>query len=171
MIDEEIILVDSMISGVAVTTSDTNDRPATLTDRLNLLFDVVRNPDTGKPYSNREVANVLPVKVTGQYIHALRQGNADNPAAKLLVALARFFVVDPMYLLEGDTPETAGPVNRIHQQLAELRTMRDAGVAAIAMRAFELDDQGKQFAQTLLDQLVELQRSRGTSSNGDPAEQ
>jgi transcriptional regulator with XRE-family HTH domain len=73
-------------------------------DRLNRLFDSVYPPG-GYPYSSAAV--VAGVRETGTpmsapYLSQLRSGKRDNPSAATMVALAKFFGVDPAYFTDDE---------------------------------------------------------------------
>ena len=109
---------------------------ASLADRLNHLFEVVRPAGRRKPYSNPEVARAVSdkgdVQISPQYLWALRNGSRDNPTVKQLEALAVFFGVPPAYFFSDERAA------EIDEQLALLAAARDADVREIMQRSSTL---------------------------------
>jgi transcriptional regulator with XRE-family HTH domain len=115
---------------------DGSERRATLADRLNHLFAVVRPAGRSRPFSNPEVARAVSgngeVQISPQYLWALRNGSRDNPTVKQLEALATFFGVPPAYFLSDER------ASDIDEQLALLAAARDADVREILQRSSTL---------------------------------
>ncbi|KQV21656.1 MULTISPECIES: helix-turn-helix domain-containing protein [unclassified Kitasatospora] len=112
---------------------------ATLADRIDRLFAVVRGPDR-EPYSNEEVARACR-EATGEsfsatYLWQLRTGRRDNPTKRHLEALAQFFQVPPAYFFDDEQSA------RIAEELQLLGALRDAGVRDVALRAVSLSPEG-----------------------------
>ncbi len=109
-----------------------------LAEKINQLFDAVHPPDRG-PYSNNEVEDHLlktreqGPTISANYLRYLRRAERTNPGAQQLRAIARFFDIDPGYLLTEDEK-----TERMHQQLQTLAG-RSAAVEGIATRAASLD--------------------------------
>ncbi|WP_457029011.1 XRE family transcriptional regulator [Kitasatospora sp. P5_F3] len=112
---------------------------ATLADRIDRLFEVVRGPDR-EPYRNEEVARACR-EATGEtfsatYLWQLRTGRRDNPTKRHLEALAQFFQVPPAYFFDDEQSA------RIAEELQLLGALRDAGVRDVALRAVSLSPEG-----------------------------
>src|SRR3954466_15817155 len=109
------------------------DRPASLADRLDLLFRTVPPADRG-PYSNKEVAAAIRERggsISDVYIWQLRTGRRTNPTKDHLEALAEFFDVDPAYFFDRRQSE------EIRRDLLALRAMRNLKVRKVAARLSE----------------------------------
>lgn len=131
---------------------------ATLADRLNHLFTVVRPAGRSRPYSNPEVARAVSekgdVQISPQYLWALRNGSRDNPTLKQLESLAAFFGVPPAYFLSDERAAD------IDEQLAVLAAARDADVREIMQRSSTLSGADR------LAVLRIIQRLSGEESSG-----
>jgi transcriptional regulator with XRE-family HTH domain len=126
--------------------------PLTLAEKLNTLFDTVRD-ERGREFSNQRVAAA--VGVSDAYIGYLRRGERTNPTKANLEALARFFGVTPDYFFDSSTAE------RVAEQLRELRLLsrlRDAGALKVAMRLGGLSPGSLEAVAAMVDKLRELER-------------
>ena len=72
--------------------------------RLEHLFEVVRNPKTGEPYTNAEVARMTLGDLSGEDVERIRTGAISNPSVGQVAALAGVFGVEPSYLLDRGEP-------------------------------------------------------------------
>ena len=97
------------------------------------------------------------VAISHTYIWQLRTGRRDNPTVQHLTALATYFGVPVAYFLDDEQ------TRRIDAQLALLRTIRDAGVTEIALRAADISPAGR-------DRISELIRMVWESERGQPAD-
>jgi transcriptional regulator with XRE-family HTH domain len=92
------------------------------------------------------------VPISHTYIWQLRTGRRDNPTVQHLTALATFFGVPVAYFVDEDHSR------RIDGQLDLLRTLRDAGVAEIAMRAADVSPRGRETISELIRKVWESER-------------
>jgi|SRR5215203_3349792 len=67
--------------------------------RLEHLFEVVRDPKTGKPYTNAEVARMT-LGDLSEEVDKIRTGAIIDPSVGQVAALASVFGVEPSYLLD-----------------------------------------------------------------------
>jgi transcriptional regulator with XRE-family HTH domain len=109
-----------------------------LAQRLNHLFTTVHPAGRG-PYTLREVADAINHEagetiISASYLSQLRAGQRREPSHSRLVAIARFFSVDIDYFSAQVSAEDA------RRQTEVLTAMGDAGVRAIALRAYGLSD-------------------------------
>ncbi|MFF4709700.1 XRE family transcriptional regulator [Streptomyces sp. NPDC001288] len=132
-----------------------------LADRIEHLFQTVRRPDR-TPYSNEEVARCCR-ELTGEsfsttYLWQLRTGRRDNPTKRHLEALASFFEVPVAYFFDDDD-------GLVHEEVALLSAMKDAGVRDVALRAVGLSADGLGTVRDLIDAIArrEAERRRPTS--------
>jgi transcriptional regulator with XRE-family HTH domain len=94
------------------------------------------------------------VSISHTYIWQLRTGKRDNPTVQHLTALARFFGVPVAYFLDDEQ------TRRVDGQLELLRTLRDAGVTEIALRAADVSPRGRDTINELIRKVWESERRR-----------
>jgi len=76
--------------------------------RLEHLFAVVKNPKTGEPYTNAEVARLSAGDLTEEEVGGIRAGKVTDPSVGQVAALAAAFGVSPSYLLDrGKNPHSS----------------------------------------------------------------
>src|SRR5215204_4740379 len=75
-----------------------------LTGRLEHLFDAIRNPKTGEPYTNAEVARMSAGELTEQEVEGIRTGKILDSTVGQAAALAAVFGVEPSYLVDRKAP-------------------------------------------------------------------
>jgi transcriptional regulator with XRE-family HTH domain len=73
-----------------------------ISGKVEHLFDAVRNPKTGEPYTNAEVARMTLGDLSEDDIEGIRTGAVGDPTVGQVVALAGVFGVEPSYLLDRD---------------------------------------------------------------------
>ena len=113
-------------------------RENVLAQRLNRLFATVHPAGRG-PWTLREVADAINSEagetiISASYLSQLRAGQRREPSHSRLAAIARFFGVDVDYFSPQVSAEDAA------RQAEVLTAMRDAGVRAIALRAYGLSE-------------------------------
>jgi transcriptional regulator with XRE-family HTH domain len=90
--------------------------------RVEHLFDAVRNPNTGEPYTNAEVARMTMGDLSEEHVEGIRTGSVGDPTVGQVAALASVFGVEPSYLLDrGEAPLDAGLVESLRDE-----TIREA---------------------------------------------
>jgi transcriptional regulator with XRE-family HTH domain len=72
--------------------------------RLEHIFEVVRNPKTGEPYTNAEVARMTLGDLSEEDVERIRTGAISDPSVRQVAALASVFGVEPSYLLDRGQP-------------------------------------------------------------------
>jgi transcriptional regulator with XRE-family HTH domain len=153
------------VAGVEMSEDYDYERQAAqrLAEKINKLFEAVHPPDRG-PYSNNEVEDYLMKTkdlgptISANYLRYLRRAERMNPGAQQLRAIARFFDVDPGYLLTEDEK-----TQQMHEQLHKLALLRNATVHGIATRAASLDPA----TQKWLLQMVDTMPSREEGTRRD----
>src|SRR5215211_5891151 len=100
--------------------------------RLEHLFEVVRNPKTGEPYTNAEVARMMLGDLSGEDVERIRTGAIINPSVGQVAALAGVFGVEPSYLLERGEPTL------LDEKLVQ--ALRDEDVRDITRESSRLPD-------------------------------
>jgi transcriptional regulator with XRE-family HTH domain len=79
------------------------DDDRSLAGRIEHLFDAFRNPNTGEPYTNVEVARMTLWELSEENIEGLRTGAIADPTVGQVAAMAGVFGVEPSYLVDrGD---------------------------------------------------------------------
>ena len=72
--------------------------------RLEHVFEVVRNPSTGEPYTNAEVARMTLGDLSEEDVEKIRSGAVSDPSVGQIAALASVFGVEISYLLDRGEP-------------------------------------------------------------------
>jgi hypothetical protein len=72
--------------------------------RVEHLFDVARNPKTGEPYTNAEVARMTLGDLAKEDVEGIRTGAIADPTVGQVAAIAGVFGVEPSYLLVRGEP-------------------------------------------------------------------
>src|ERR687897_2685475 len=90
--------------------------------RLEHLFEVVRNPKTGEPYTNAEVAHMTLGDLSQEDVEGIRTGAIGDPTVSQAAALAGVFGVEPSYLLDRGEP----PFDRELVEALRNTTVREA---------------------------------------------
>jgi transcriptional regulator with XRE-family HTH domain len=75
-----------------------------LAARVGHLFEVVRHPKTGEPYTNAEVARMSAGVLTEEEVQGIRTGAIPDPTVSQVAALAAAFGVEPSYLVDRKEP-------------------------------------------------------------------
>jgi transcriptional regulator with XRE-family HTH domain len=128
-------------------------RPRPLHERLQHLFDTVRNPTTDRPYTLREIAErvrELGVDVSHAYLNYLVRGERTNPSLDLVQALSKIFGVSPMYFFDDELAQ------RVDEQLTTLYAMRDLQTAMEDPDVPVLAVRARGLSRESLAQLLEL---------------
>jgi transcriptional regulator with XRE-family HTH domain len=100
--------------------------------RLEHLFEVVRNPKTGEPYTNAEVARMTLGDLSEEDVHKIRTGALGDPSVGQVAALASVFGVEPSYFLDR------GGSSLLDKELVQ--ALRDEDVRDITRESSRLPD-------------------------------
>jgi transcriptional regulator with XRE-family HTH domain len=100
--------------------------------RLEHMFEVVRNPKTGEPYTNAEVAHMTLGDLSEETVEKIRTGAVSDPTVGQVVALASVFGVEPSYLLDRGEPSL------LDEELVQ--ALRDEVVRDITRESSRLPD-------------------------------
>jgi transcriptional regulator with XRE-family HTH domain len=103
-----------------------------LAGRLEHLFEVVRNPKTGEPYTNAEVARMTLGDLSEEDVEKIRTGAINDPTVSQIAALASVFGVEPSYLLDREEPSL------LDEELVQ--ALRDEDVRDITRESSRLPD-------------------------------
>jgi transcriptional regulator with XRE-family HTH domain len=100
--------------------------------RLGHLFEVIRNPKTGEPYTNGEVARMTLGDLSEEDVERIRTGVISDPTVGQVAALASVFGVEPSYLLDRGKPSL------LDEELVQ--ALRDKDVRDITRESSRLPD-------------------------------
>jgi transcriptional regulator with XRE-family HTH domain len=130
---------------------------SSIAGKLDRLFRQVRGAGQSE-VSYMAVAEAIRerqgIAISHTYIWQLRTGRRDNPTIQHLRGLAAFFGVPVAYFLDDD--ET----RKIDGQLELLRTLRDAQVTEIALRAADVSPSSRDTIGELVRKVWELEQRR-----------
>ena len=125
--------------------------------RLDPLFRRVSDAARAEP-SYMAVAEAIRrdqgVPISHTYIWQLRTGRRDNPTVQHLTALAVYFGVPVAYFLDDEHAA------RIDGQLDLLRTLSDAGVTELALRAADVSPAARATISELIRKVWESEREQ-----------
>jgi ESX-1-secreted protein regulator len=126
-----------------------------IAERLDRLFRQIGAAGGPEP-SYMAVAEAIRarqgVPISHTYIWQLRTGRRDNPTVQHLTALATYFGVPVAYFLDDEQTE------RVDAQLDLLRTLRDAGVTELALRAADVSPRGRETISELIRKVWESEQ-------------
>jgi len=142
-----------------VSTGD--DRPDSLADKLNYLFEHTVLPGESPP-SNRQVAAAINEAageqiISHSYISLLRNGHRDNPTFRQLEALAQYFDVSPAYFHSDDI--TA----QVVEGLRFLTSLHTGDISTLAPRGARADGLSAEMLAYVNEVMAEIKQ------NGLPA--
>jgi transcriptional regulator with XRE-family HTH domain len=127
--------------------------------RLDLLFRTVTKKG-GKEHSYREIEEQAGGVVSSTTIWKLRTGQTQNPSLKTLQALGTAFQVPVSFFFDEDVaPEDVSKYRH--------RYRSEQMVGQIALRSYDLDDEGK---QAVLDMITWVRKAQGLEDNGEEEE-
>lgn len=109
---------------------------ASLAQKLDFLFEVVRPVGEDRRYSQREIVaaiNAAGFPMSNSHMSELRRGTKDNPTKQVMDGIAHAFGVRAAYLM--DDPKA---VDEVEAELELRSAQRDAEVVDIAFRAAAL---------------------------------
>jgi hypothetical protein len=99
---------------------------------LEHVFGVVRNPKTGEPYTNAEIARMTLGDLSEEDVERIRTGAIGDPTMGQVAALASVFGVEPSYLLDRAEPPL------LDEELVQ--ELRDKAVRDITRESLQLPD-------------------------------
>jgi hypothetical protein len=118
--------------------------------RVEHLFEVVKNPKTGEPYTNAEVARMSAGEITEE-VEGIRTGKIADTTVGLVAALAAVFGVPPSYLMDRGT-ET-----EVLDEEA-LKALADRTVSAILKESARLPEREKRIVLGIVRQFSDQLR-------------
>jgi transcriptional regulator with XRE-family HTH domain len=128
-------------------------KTSNIADRLNHLFEVIKNERTGEPYTNADVARMSLGDLTEEDVRGIRTGELKNPTVTQVVALAEAFGVHPSYFLEtGKQPALLGE--------QEINALGDRKARAILNESLGLSDREKDMVLDMIQHLNRLHDPR-----------
>jgi transcriptional regulator with XRE-family HTH domain len=121
--------------------------------RLEHLFEVVRNPKTGEPYTNAEVARMTLGDLSEEDVERIRTGVISDPTVGQVAALAGVFGVEPSYFLDHESPPL------LDQELVQ--ALRDEDVRDITRESSRLPDRERQLVLGIVRQFRDQKAAPG----------
>jgi hypothetical protein len=115
-----------------------------LSGRLEHVFEVVRNPKTGEPYTNAEVARMTLGDLSEEEVERIRTGAVSDPTVGQVAALASVFGVEPSYLLDWGEPSL------LDKELVQ--ALRDEDVRDITRESSRLPDRERRLVLGIVQQ-------------------
>lgn len=120
--------------------------PGALAKNLNLLFEVLTNERTGKPYTEAEVAAASEGELTEQDVRAIREGQIDDLRGAQYLALSKVFGIDINYWYQG-----TGSYGNLSE--TDLRALVDAKTHTILNKVYGSPERQKDVILHLLEQM------------------
>jgi transcriptional regulator with XRE-family HTH domain len=121
--------------------------------RLEHVFEVVRNPKTGEPYANGEVARMTLGDLSEEEVERIRTGAISDPSVGQVAALASVFGVEASYLLDRGEPPL------LDEELVQ--ALRDEDVRDITRESSRLPDRERQLVLGIVRQIRNQKASSG----------
>jgi transcriptional regulator with XRE-family HTH domain len=107
-----------------------------ISSRLEHFFEAIRNPKSGEPYTNAEVARISAGDLTEAEVEGIRGGEIGDPLVSHVVALAAAFGIPPSCLLDrGREPAV------LHEEVLE--ALADETAGAILKESARLPEREK----------------------------
>jgi transcriptional regulator with XRE-family HTH domain len=125
-----------------------------LAGRLEHLFEIVRNPSTGEPYTNVEVARMTLGDLSEEDVERIRTGAISDPTVGQVSALTSVFGVEPSYLLDRGEPSL------LDEELVQ--ALRDEDVRAITRESSRLPDGERRLVLGIVRQFREQKAAPST---------
>lgn len=131
-----------------------NEGGPTLADRLNALFNVTINQDTGKPFTNRELADLTYGRIDEETLAAARDGRVTDLQGGQYIALSNVFGVDVSYwYVQPDELPPLDPPTNI--------ALRDEMTREVLHKFHGRSDEQKKLILAMLDQLAASDKDVG----------
>jgi hypothetical protein len=132
-----------------------------LSDRLNRLFEAIKNERTGEPHTNADIARMSLGDLTEEEVEGIRNGTISNPSIAQVIALADVFGVQPSFFLDrGKKPPL------IDAEAIEI--LRDETVRAIARKCLHLPLRDRQMILNIIRQFEGMQQETGEGNDVMP---
>jgi transcriptional regulator with XRE-family HTH domain len=121
--------------------------------RLEHVLEVVRNPKTGEPFTNAEVARMTLGDLSEEDVERIRTGAIGDPTVGQVTALASVFGVEPSYLSNREEPSL------LDEELVQ--ALRDADVRDITRESSRLPDRERQLVLGIVRQFSNQKAAPG----------
>jgi transcriptional regulator with XRE-family HTH domain len=112
------------------------DKGRGIAGKVEHLFEVIRNPKAGEPYTNAEVARMTLGDLSEEDVEKIRSGAVSDPSVGQVAALASVFGVEPSSLLDRGEPSL------LDGELVQ--ALRDENVRDITRESSRLPDGERQ---------------------------
>jgi transcriptional regulator with XRE-family HTH domain len=118
-----------------------------LVGRVGHLFETIRNPRMGEPYTDAEVARMSAGVLTEADVEGLRTGTLADPTVGQVAALAAAFGVPPSYFLDRNTD-----LSVLDEEV--LKALADETVGAILRESARLPKREKEIVLGMVRQFA-----------------
>lgn len=124
-------------------------RVGSIAERLERLFDTVKDERTGEPFTNVRVARSSFGSLSENDVEEIRTGRMENPTVEQILALSEVFGVAPAYFLER---------NKKPPLLSEeaMRVLDDKKSLTIANKSLGLSEGEKELVIEMIERLGRL---------------
>ncbi len=150
------VLAPHILGVATMTENEEATIPPTLASKLDRLFRLARPPGQEREYTYKEVAAAIADRggpgATANYLYLLRTGRRDNPAKKLLEALASFFGTNVSYFYDD-----AAPTEGLEEELRLVAALRDSSIRQLALRSVDLSKGNLTHIMGIVEQVRELE--------------
>jgi transcriptional regulator with XRE-family HTH domain len=126
-----------------------------ISGKLDRLFRALGRPEPSYMTVSEAIRAGQGVAISHTYIWQLRTGRRDNPTVQHLTALARYFGVPVAYFINDEV------TRRVDGQMELLRSLRDAGVTEIALRAADVSPDGRKAITEAIQKVWESEHPNG----------
>jgi transcriptional regulator with XRE-family HTH domain len=113
--------------------------------KVEHLFDAIRNPKTGEPYTNAQVARMALGDLSEEDLEGIRTGAVGDPTVGQVIALAGLFGVEPSYLLDRGEPVFDADL---------VDALRDEAVQEVTREVSRLPERERQLVLGIVRQLA-----------------
>ncbi len=127
-----------------------------IAERLDRLFDIVRDDRTGQPYSEEDVARMSAGDLSEEEVEGIRSGRIANPTVDKLLALSEVFEVDPSYFLGREEKPPLLDAEAI-------RALGDAKSRVILHKSLDLSSGEKDMLIDMIEHLGHLRDANDTA--------
>lgn len=136
------------------------DKGTSIAQRLNLLFEVVPSELTGKPFTEKEVAQRSGGQLSEQQIGEMRREELTNPTISQLIALSGIFGVDISYWwLQPEEQTAITPEN--------IKALKDLKSEQILNKVHDRSEAEKDMILTMIEQLDLIHNPRDDESESE----
>jgi transcriptional regulator with XRE-family HTH domain len=135
---------------------DAGARHGSIAERVEQLFQTIKNDRTGEAYKSAEVARMSLGGITEEEVDGIRTGRMENPTVQQLLALSEVFGIHPSYFL--DTSKKPPLLDE-----EAIKALGDQKSRVILHKSFGLSDGEKDMLIDIIEHLGHLRHDNETS--------